>query len=231
MTYLFTPKPGEVIADFPALRSSLEEWAPGHSGPLQAYADADLVCFVIRGEGRVRAPHARENQEQDFSAFSQVCVPAGTLFQLENTGTQPLRFLQTTTSNTAPDSNPLLPAQPQESVLVCPWPGDKGFPQNQRQRGGILVFQPNFECDYHSHDRAEEVFYFFEGAGDVTVEGQVLRVGPGDAVVTAADIKHKFKTFDQTLGLWLMVAPNLVPSHTFYKQLEDGTWERLPPRT
>lgn len=230
MSYLFTPSPGEVIADFPALRSSLEEWAPGQSGPLAAYADADLVCFVLRGSGRVKAPHARENQEQDFAALSQVWVPAGTHFQLENTGGQPLRFLQTTAPNRLPTS-PAPPAQPQEPVLVCPWPGDQSFPRNGRQRGGILVFQPNFECDYHSHDRAEEVFYFFEGEGDVTVEGQVLRVGPGDAVVTPADTKHKFKTFDKTLGMWLMVAPNLVPSHTFYKQLEDGSWERLPPKS
>lgn len=230
MTYLFKPKPGEVLADFPTLRSSLEEWAPGQHGPLEAYADADLICFFVRGAGRIRTPHTRENQEQDFAAFSQVCVPAGTLFSLENTGDQPMRFLQTTAPNSAPSSS-APPAQPQESVLVCPWPGDKGFPRNQRQRGGILVFQPEFECDYHSHDRAEEVFYFFEGEGDVTVEGQVFRVGPGDAVVTPADTKHKFKTFDQTLGMWLMVAPNLVPSHTFYKEREDGTWERLPPRT
>jgi mannose-6-phosphate isomerase-like protein (cupin superfamily) len=226
--YFFTPRPGEVIADFPSLRSSLEEWAPGQTSPLQACEGADLVCFVTRGSGRVRAPHARENQEQDFAAFCQVCVPAGTHFQLENTGSQPLRFLQTTAPNVLP-SSPTPPARPQEPVLVCPWPGDKGFPRNERQRGGVLVFQPNFECDYHSHDRAAEVFYFFEGEGDVTVEGQVYRAKPGDAVVTPADAKHRFKTFDKTLGMWLMVAPNLVPSHTFYKQREDGTWERLPP--
>ena len=230
MSYLLTPKPGEVLADFPALRSSLEEWEAGRVGPLQACADADLVCFIIAGEGRVRAPHARENQVQAFAAVSQVCVPAGTLFQLENTGHQPLRFLQTTAPNRLPGAL-ASPSQPQESVLVCPWPGDQSFPRNERQRGGILVFQPNFECEYHSHDRAEEVFYFFEGEGDVTVEGQVLRVGPGDAIVTPADTKHKFKTFDQTLGMWLMVAPNLVPSHTFYQQGEDGSWERLPPRS
>ena len=230
MPYLFTPKPGEVLADFPALRSSLEEWEPGRVGPLQACADADLVCFVIRGEGRVSAPHARENQDQVFAAFSQVWVPAGTAFQLENTGSQPLRFLQTTAPKVLP-TTPIPPTQPQEPVLVCPWPGDQSFPRNERQRGGILVFQPDFECEYHSHDRAEEVFYFFEGKGDVTVEGEVFRVGPGDAIVTPADIKHKFKTFDQTLGMWLMVAPNLVPSHTFYKQREDGSWERLPPRS
>jgi mannose-6-phosphate isomerase-like protein (cupin superfamily) len=230
LDYFFSPQPGQVLADFPSLRSSLEEWAPGQCGPLQAYEGADLVCFVLRGAGRVQAPHAREDKEQDFAAFSQVCVPAGTAFQLENTCDQPLRFLQTTAPNTLPSSPPL-PTQPHEPVLVCPWPGDKGFPRNERQRGGILVFQPNFECDYHSHDRAEEVFFFFEGEGDVTVEGQVFRARPGDAVVTPADAKHKFKTFDKTLGMWLMVAPNLVPSHTFYKQLEDGSWERLPPRT
>lgn len=231
MTYLFTPEPGEVIADFPNLRSSLEEWAPGRRGPLQAYADTDLVCFILSGRGRVEAPHARQQQEQDFAAFAQVCVPAGTHFRLGNTGEQPLRFLQTTAPNTPPLDHPAPPAQPQEPVLVCPWPGDGGLPRNPRQRSGVLVFQPNFECDYHSHDLAEEVFFFFQGEGDVTVEGQVFRVRPGDAVVTPADAKHKFRTFDQTLGMWLMVAPNLVPSHTFYQQREDGTWERLPPRT
>jgi len=229
VAYFLTPKPGEVLADFPSLHSSLEEWAPGQVGPLQVYSDADLVCFVLRGTGQIKTPHARENQVQDFAAFSQVCVPAGTAFQLENTGNQPLRFLQTTAPNVLP-ANPTPPAQPQEPALVCPWPGDKGLPRNERQRGGVLVFQPNFECDYHSHDRAEEVFFFFEGEGDVTVEGQVFRAKPGDAVVTPADAKHKFKTYDKTLGMWLMVAPNLVPSHTFYQQLADGTWERLPPR-
>jgi len=166
---------------------------------------------------------------QDFNAFSQVCVPAGTAFQLENTGNQLLRFLQTTAPNVLP-ANPTPLPQSQEPALVCPWPGDKGLPRNERQRSGVLAFQPNFECDYHSHDRAEEVFFFFEGEGDVTVEGQVFRAKPGDAVVTPADAKHKFKTYDKNLGMWLMVAPNLVPSHTFYQQLVDGTWERLPPR-
>ena len=48
MNYLFTPRPGEVLADFPALLSSLADWEPGQSGPLEAFADADLICFVIR---------------------------------------------------------------------------------------------------------------------------------------------------------------------------------------
>ncbi len=227
--YLFTPKPGEVLADFPSVRTVMEELAPGRSEPLQVYPDTDLICFVVQGQGRVRAPQARADQEQPFAAPCQVYAPPGTAFQLQNTGSGPLHFLKTAAPNTPPQPAPSS-GQAQEPVLVCPYPGEKAIPRNERQRGGILVFKPGFECDYHSHDEAEEVFYFFEGEGDVTVEGQVLRVGPGQAVVTPADTKHKFKTFDKTLGMWLIVAPNRVPTHTFYKQREDGTWERLPPR-
>ena len=70
---------------------------------------------------------------------------------------------------------------------------------------------------------------FFLGHGEVDEEGEVVHVRPGDVVVTLAERKHKLRSFDDPLVMWLTVTPNQVPSHTFYQQLDDGSWKRTTP--
>jgi mannose-6-phosphate isomerase-like protein (cupin superfamily) len=227
MSFLLTPRSGEVIADYPTVRCVMEEWPPGREGPVQTYPEADVIYFFLSGEGKFSVPLAREEKEHSFAARALAYVPPGTAHGLENRGTAPLRFVRAVAPNSPASAAPSGGAA-QEPVLVLPVPSEEGIPRTDKQRGGILVFKPDFECEYHSHDGADEVFFFYSGEGEVTVEGQVMRVGPGDVVLAPAEHKHKIRAFGEPLAMWLIVAPNRVPSHTFYTQLPDGTWQRKP---
>lgn len=84
-------------------------------------------------------------------------------------------------------------------------------------RGGILNFAPGFAADKHFHQDAEEIFWFFQGACQVTTaEGAVLAPA-GTIVYTAPGEWHIIENVgDEPLLMFLTVTPNIVPSHTFF---------------
>ncbi len=236
-----TLKPGTVIADLPTIQCVMTEWAPGQECPAHNHPGADEVYLFLSGKGEIVAPYAAKNEEQveQFTAPMQAYIPAGTSYMLKNTGTTPLKFIWALTPNSpslprAEGRAEHIPPGPRsesgEPVVMLGTENGERFPKSEKIRGGMLVFPPNIECAYHSHDGADEVFVFLTGYGEVTEEGEVARVGPGDVVVTPAEHKHKIKSFDEPLVMWLTVTPNRVPSHTHYRQLTDGTWERTTPR-
>ncbi|WP_205522658.1 cupin domain-containing protein [Myxococcus eversor] len=54
----------------------------------------------------------------------------------------------------------------------------------------LLELQPGGEVPEHTHDASVEILYIEEGAADMTVSGQTLRVSKGDAVYIPAGAKH-----------------------------------------
>lgn len=49
---------------------------------------------------------------------------------------------------------------------------------------------PNSTIGYHLHQGNEEIYYFIEGEGVMTVDGVKKKVGPGDAVITHSGSSH-----------------------------------------
>ncbi len=84
-------------------------------------------------------------------------------------------------------------------------------------RGGYARWEPGFECDYHCHEGADEVFVFLAGQCEITVEGETRVCGAGETVYTRAGQRHKLKAVgDQPLEMFMVVAPNHSPTHTMY---------------
>ncbi|MCE9671596.1 cupin domain-containing protein [Myxococcus stipitatus] len=54
----------------------------------------------------------------------------------------------------------------------------------------LLELQPGGEVPEHTHDTSAEILYIQDGAADMVVSGQSLRVGQGDAVYIPAGAKH-----------------------------------------
>ncbi|WXH30080.1 hypothetical protein WA016_04050 [Myxococcus stipitatus] len=54
----------------------------------------------------------------------------------------------------------------------------------------LLELQPGGEVPEHTHDTSVEILYIEDGAADMTVSGQTLRVSKGDAVYIPAGAKH-----------------------------------------
>ena len=222
------PKPGAVIAETATVKCAMVELARGQEYSLRNHPASDEVYLFMSGKGEIVAPEVE--QVERFNAPMQAYIPAGTSYSLKNVGEQPLKLVWALSPNETPEMRNLPAPDEQAPVVMLGTENGERFPDSEKIRGGMLTFQPNIECAYHSHDGADEVFLFLSGTGDVTEEGEVVRVSPGDVVVTPAEHKHKIKSFDEPLVMWLTVTPNRVPSHTHYKQLEDGTWERITPR-
>jgi mannose-6-phosphate isomerase-like protein (cupin superfamily) len=67
-----------------------------------------------------------------------------------------------------------------------------------------LVIPPNSGVGYHRHEAVEEIFYVLAGKGRVTLEGETVEVGPGDAVPCRLSEAHGFFNNSQA-DLELMV--------------------------
>ena len=84
-------------------------------------------------------------------------------------------------------------------------------------RGGYARWEPGFECDYHCHEGADEVFVFLSGRCEITVEGETRVCGAGETVYTRAGQRHKLKAVGyEPLEMFMVVAPNHSPTHTMY---------------
>ena len=226
-------EPDTVLADFPSLKCTVEVLESGCSSPSMTYANSDVLYLFLSGEARVSAPFVDvDGQCEEVDSIGQMYVPEGTTHQLENVGNNDLLVIRALMPNDITEVERLSAGQRPLHILSSnPADGDAiRAPSTPHLRGGLLEFPPNSDCAYHSHDGADEIFCFLSGQGEFTQEGEVVKVQPGDVLVTPAEHKHKICAFDRPLLMWLAVGPNREPTHTFYENRGDGTWERTTPR-
>lgn len=102
---------------------------------------------------------------------------------------------------------------------------------NRYMRGGYARWEVGQECEVHSHEDAAEVFIFLEGECRIQVEDEVQIVRAGQTVYVGPDQRHKLTAVgDRPLVMFMVVAPNHAPTHTFYR--DDNTpvhWDRPAP--
>jgi mannose-6-phosphate isomerase-like protein (cupin superfamily) len=98
-------------------------------------------------------------------------------------------------------------------------------------RAGYARWEPGFECDYHCHQDADEVFVFLAGQCEITVEGESQVCGPGETVYTSPGQRHKLKAIGpDPLVMFLVVAPNHSPTHTItYADGRVADYDRPKP--
>lgn len=53
----------------------------------------------------------------------------------------------------------------------------------------------------------DEVYYVIGGRGEIEVEGETRRVGPGSIVFVAAQAEHRFRSITEALTLLVFFAP------------------------
>lgn len=84
------------------------------------------------------------------------------------------------------------------------------------QRSGILVWDVGLKTGRpHAHRNAIEIFYFFQGDCRMLVGPDDRVVRAGEFVVVPPEAPHAFEVVgDVPVGLFLIVTPNLLPSHT-----------------
>jgi mannose-6-phosphate isomerase-like protein (cupin superfamily) len=94
-------------------------------------------------------------------------------------------------------------------------------------RGGAHRWPPGWVAQWHSHDGADEVFAFLQGTCEITVEDETRVVRAGEFVYVPAEARHTLRNIGaDDLIVFLVVAPNHQPTHTFY----DADGRRTTPR-
>lgn len=215
-------EPGRDFLDTPNIRARVDELLPGETYAEQGYPGSDEMFYFADGQGTLSA----NGETYAFSGGMHAYISAGTPYRLVNTGNAPIRLIwaQAPNASTTPPPGAGGPVWLEKETL------NGRFPASPHVRGGMLEFPADFECDYHSHDSAEEIFLFLKGNCRITVEEEAQDVGVDDIVIVPAEHKHKLKSGKDPLLMWLTVTPNLKPSHTFYKQQADGSYLRVTPR-
>ncbi len=70
--------------------------------------------------------------------------------------------------------------------------------------------------DRHYHRLSEEFYYLLEGSGLMEIDGEVRRVGPGDAVLVPAGAWHQIRA-DEALRFLCCCAPPYTHEDTFFE--------------
>ena len=221
-------EPGSILADDETVRMEVVELDSGEAHGPVAHPDSDEVFLFLEGKGEFRVA----DRVHEFGSPRHAFVPAGTAYELRNTGDSPLTLVRGICPPGPEQGAPALAhsATP-GGVTLLQTDRYHRFPDSGLVRGGMWFLDAGDTASYHSHDGAPEVFVFLRGTCDITIEGKTERVGAGDVVYVAPEMKHGLANPGaDRLEAWLTVTPNVTPSHTFYDELPDGTWERVTPR-
>lgn len=74
----------------------------------------------------------------------------------------------------------------------------------------------------HRHARTEEIYVVLAGSGEMEVEGERGRVGPGDAILIPPGVRHQIRAGpDAELRFLCCCAPPYADDDTFFE--EEGS--------
>lgn len=67
----------------------------------------------------------------------------------------------------------------------------------------IMELEPGHSVGSHIHENDFEIYYFLEGEGEVTDDGEIKKVYPGDVLITHEGHEHSLKNIGQTTFKWV----------------------------
>lgn len=69
----------------------------------------------------------------------------------------------------------------------------------RRQSLAEARLAPRRSTEAHRHPVAEEIYYILEGQGEMRVDGEIRRVGPGDAIAIPPGSTHQITNVGSTV--------------------------------
>jgi quercetin dioxygenase-like cupin family protein len=92
-------------------------------------------------------------------------------------------------------------------------------------RGRFLRHEPGERGPFHSHDIGDELFLILQGQCEFAIDGDRAVLGPGQLCVARAGQQHEVQVVgEEPMIMFLVVAPHIEPTHTFW----DDAGDRLP---
>ncbi len=78
----------------------------------------------------------------------------------------------------------------------------------------LVVVEPGRTSNVHRHNRAETVLYILDGASDVLVGEDTVKVRKGDRVLVGKGVFHGFVTHDQSVTFLSVQSPPILDEKT-----------------
>ena len=76
--------------------------------------------------------------------------------------------------------------------------------------------EPGQATQRHYHARSEELYVLLEGEGDMEVDGERSRVGPGEAILIPPGAWHEIRAGEAPLRFLCCCAPSYSDEDTFF---------------
>ncbi len=207
--------------DFEALEQAVLECPPGRCA-LVRVGEGEETMFVLEGEGRLHVGGESHALAPDMGVY----VPPGSEFELENTGTAPLRLVAVR----IPDPSPGPPTLPNVRRL-----DDQEIEEATTEREFRIVADPSSGLRSATHfvgyipaERApdhfhtyDEVIYVLDGQGVMEAGGLAYAVTAGSCIQLPARTVHCLSNSGQgPMRIVAVFRPAGSPAAAFYP---DGT--------
>jgi mannose-6-phosphate isomerase-like protein (cupin superfamily) len=90
------------------------------------------------------------------------------------------------------------------------------YVHTERQSLAEATLDPGASTVRHYHARSEEIYLIVEGDGELEVDGETRRVGPGDAVLLPPGAWHELTAGERGVRLLCCCVPPYSDDDTFF---------------
>ena len=90
------------------------------------------------------------------------------------------------------------------------------YHHTERQSLAEATLDPGASTVRHYHARSEEIYLIVEGNGELEVDGETRRVGPGDAVLLPPGAWHELTVGERGIRLLCCCVPPYSDDDTFF---------------
>jgi mannose-6-phosphate isomerase-like protein (cupin superfamily) len=228
-----------VLCDTPTCYADLRRYRVGEAIGHAAQAHVETVLCVVEGELTIQprdgeaplgeAPSGEASLR--LGAMQGAHVPAGGEY-LAAAGAPGARVLRVDSPHPGFDpTRALMPALGETEVFAVT--GGTSLTYTDYFRSAVLTFAPGFAADKHFHQGADELFWFFSGTARVTTPDGEVVLPEGSIIINPAGEWHVIANDSDTrpLLMFLTVAPNVVPSHTFFDMAGRPVVRSMQPLT
>lgn len=99
----------------------------------------------------------------------------------------------------------------------------RGTPLESQVAADLVEVEHGSESNVHRHNRAETMLYFLDGAADVVVGDDVVKVVKGDRLLIGKGVYHAVRTPDAAVTFLSVQSPPILDKATDHFDLEPLT--------
>jgi mannose-6-phosphate isomerase-like protein (cupin superfamily) len=201
-----TPQKSDGVGTAPITRDDVREMSasylrvePGKSWRDRVPDGSDCYLFVLGGSGAITSDDARHA----ISRESFATIQEGHGFAVENNGTAPLEMVRVHAPPNGgrglPGFHEKLRVAERRSTPIHDIPEEKkrriyfvghGAAHSERGHAMIVIYAKDTVTRLHHHPNAESMFVPLDGALEFTVNGEQVKVAPGQAAYFAMNDTH-----------------------------------------